>query len=202
MEHGYHIIPFDAKKFDFASVVNELFNANGLENIHELPHDDYKELFKIGKDSSTIFHKFFYDKYRAGWPELEEMYMDFIGENISKYFTEDFLFQSFPTVRFHLPGNVAVGAFHKDADFNHPKGEVNLIIPLTNSDGTASVWVESEEGEGDFKPMKLRVGQLMNFRGNRLTHGNHVNTRFGKRFLQGQLAFAPSVLVRSTHSII
>ena len=64
--------------------------------------------------------------------------------------SEDFLYQKFPTFRVHLPNNIAVGKFHKDADFGHPKGEINFIIPLTDSYGSASVWVESEENKADF----------------------------------------------------
>jgi len=60
-----------------------------------------------------------------------------------------------------LPGNVAVGAFHNDAEFGHPEGEVNFIIPMTDSDNTGSVWVESEEGKKDFTPIRLRTGWLV-----------------------------------------
>lgn len=129
----------------------------------------------MSADSSTSFHKKFYDAYRAGWPEMVAGYESFIKDVVSPYQYEDFLFQKFPTFRVHLRNNLAVGAFHTDAEFGHPVGEMNWIIPLTNSDGNASVWVESEPNKGDFEPMTLRVGNLIQFNGNKLTHGNKVN---------------------------
>lgn len=169
-------IPFNESDFDFVYVVAGIFQEQDLKYLHTLSMDKYTELFEVGKDSSTIYHKKFYDQYRVGWPLLEKMYERFIREVISVHFDEDFLFQAWPTWRLHLPENVAVGAFHNDAEFGHPEGEINFIIPLTNSDDTASVWVESEEGKKDFSPIKLRVGWLAQFNGNKLTHGNKINT--------------------------
>lgn len=171
----YSTKKINSTKFDFVGVIRNLFDSVNLEEIHQTSTEEYKELFEIGKDSSTIFHERFYNKYRAGWAELETMYQKFIEKVVYKYFDEDFLYQSFPTFRVMLPSNVAVGAFHNDGDFGHPDGEVNFIIPLTNSSGTASVWVESKPGKKDFAAMNMKVGNLITFNGNKLTHGNKVN---------------------------
>lgn len=171
-DYGCEYIPFDAYRYDFVTVVEELFGEGELEDLHEV----HSSLFQVGDDSKTSFHKAFYDRYRSGWPEMEAMYSRFISEFVSKLFQEDFLYQKFPTFRVHLQGNVAVGAFHTDAEFKHPAGEVNFIIPLTNSIGSASVWLESAPGKGDYRPMNLFVGELVRFNGNTLSHGNKVNT--------------------------
>lgn len=171
----YNSIPFNPVEYDFVKVINELFHADDLENIHELTNEEYKEQFQVGMDSSTVFHKQFYDKYREGWADLTQLYESFIFNFVSKLFKEDFLYQAFPTFRVHLKNNVAVGAFHNDAEFNHPKGEMNFIIPLTNSSDSASVWVESEAGKKDFEAVELKVGTLIEFNGNELTHGNKIN---------------------------
>lgn len=167
-------IPFDENKFTFVQLIEDFFHQ-GLPYLHSASWKEYGKLFEVGQDSSTEFHTSFYSQYRRGWPALEDMYLKFIKEVVSVRFDEDFLFQKFPTFRVMLPNNVAVGAFHNDAEFGHPEGEVNFIIPLTNSDETASVWVESLEGKKDFTPVKLRVGWLAQFNGNKLTHGNKVN---------------------------
>lgn len=167
-------IYFPATVYDFGKIVTQLFGIN-LADLDTLLTEQYKEQFKVGADSSTVFHKKFYDKYHEGWPELQGLYDKFIAEVIAPQYNEDFLYQKFPTFRVHLPGNVAVGAFHNDAEFGHPAGEVNYIIPLTNSDGTASVWVESEPGKKDFEPIEMVVGRLIQFSGNTLTHGNKMN---------------------------
>lgn len=167
------ISDYDINKFNFIEIITNLFSIK-LENIHTLSDQKY-DLFEVGDDSKTIFHKQFYHKYRSGWAELQEVYDAFIKQVVASTFTENILYQKFPTFRVHLPGNVAVGAFHNDAEFNHPEGEINYIIPLTNSKDTASVWVEYEPGTKDFYPMDMNVGELIKFNGNKLTHGNKVN---------------------------
>lgn len=176
MNH-YFTIAYDTKYFDFIKVVKDLFNGVDLHFLHTQTTEEYKEQFEVGKDSSTVFHKQFYDKFRSGWPEMQDLYDRFVKDIINMIFEgqDDVLYQSFPTFRVHLPKNVAVGAFHNDAEFGHPAGEINCIIPLTNSDGTASVWVESESGKKDFQPIPLNEGQLIIFNGNTLTHGNKMN---------------------------
>lgn len=171
----YSVTPFDSREYNFVEIVGNVFGIYDLKYIHTLSDEIYKEKFQVGMDSSTIFHTKFYDKFRTGWDELNSLYERFIKEVVSEQYDEDFLYQSFPTFRVHLPGNVAVGAFHNDAEFHHPKGEMNYIIPLTISNKTASVWVESEPGKKDFRDIILIIGNLVKFNGNELTHGNKTN---------------------------
>lgn len=167
----YRRIPYDIVAYDFVTPVARLMETNDLSSLHE----DHHELFKISADSSTSFHRRFYDRYHNGWSEFVELYEGFIRGVVAPLHKGNFLYQKFPTFRIHLRNNLAVGAFHNDASFGHPVGEVNYIIPLTNSDDEASVWLESQPGKGDFVPIALRVGQLIEFNGNQLTHGNKVN---------------------------
>lgn len=172
---GYSTLSYDTGEFDFVKVMSDLFDIGRLNQIHSLLDRAYMETFEVGKDSSTNLHKKFYDKYRSGWPEMVDLYERFIKDFVSKLYSDDFLYQSFVTVRFHIPGNIAVGGFHNDMEYHHPDGEINFIIPLTDSEKTASCWVESGPGRKDFKPMKMTVGKLILFNGNKLTHGNKVN---------------------------
>jgi hypothetical protein len=128
----YKNIIFLRHRFPFGKHLERLFSYPHLEYLDRLLNDQYIELFEVGKDSSTIFHHRFYERYKGGWPEMEDLYELFIKEVVAPLFDEDFLYQKFPTVRFHLPENVAVGDFHTDAEFHHPAGEINFIIPLTD----------------------------------------------------------------------
>lgn len=175
MTPRFTYLNYDVKQFPFEKLISFLFGIRELEDLHFLSEEEYKEQFQVGMDSSTVFHQRFYDKYRSGWPEMHNVYEDFIQKFIAPFYKEDFLFQAFPTFRVHLPNNIAVGAFHNDAAFGHPAGEVNYIIPLTKSNDTASVWVESEAGVEDFLPMDMKIGEVVRFNGNELTHGNKKN---------------------------
>lgn len=172
---GYKSICYDIKKFNFEQIIENLYQIKDLSELHSLSTEKYVDLFEVGKDSSTVFHKCFYDKFREGWKEMHDIYQLFIKEVVAQYVEEDFLYQYFPTFRVHLPGNIAVGKFHKDSEFGHPKGEVNFVLPLTDSDDTASIWVETEEDKSDYQAMEMRVGELITFNGNILCHGNKVN---------------------------
>jgi len=172
---NYSVVQYPIDKYNFVGVVSDLFGISDLKNIYDLSDEIYGEQFKVGMDSSTEFHKKFYEKFRGGWFDMVDVYERFIRQFVSASYDEDFLYQAFPTFRVHLNGNVAVGAFHNDGDFGHPEGEVNYIIPLTNSEGTASVWLESEPGKEDFQDIKMKVGELVSFNGNKLTHGNKTN---------------------------
>ena len=170
----YSVIPYDTSKYNFTEIIRELFQVDELSDIHTLTNEKYGT-FLVGKDSSTTFHKQFYDKYHSGWEILQNTYDNFVEDYAVTYFNEDILYQKFPTFRVHLPNNVAVGAFHNDSEFHHPGGEINYILPLTNSEDTASVWVESEPKKEDFEAMDMKVGELIMFNGNKLTHGNKTN---------------------------
>lgn len=177
----YSTIRYSPIKFNFIDLFKGLFfpvsagKVFDLCDLHLLMKDLPEKLFEVGKDSSTEFHSKVYDKLRSGWPKFEKMYEEFISEVVSPLFNESFLYQKLPTIRFHIPSNVAVGAFHTDSEFNHPAGEINFIIPLTNSDATACPLIESEPGKDDFESIPLRIGQLVQFNGNELRHGNLSN---------------------------
>ena len=173
---------YDTSKHNFLQIVSDLFSCHALgialKDLHTRTNIHY-DLFEVGKDSSTVFHKQFYDKYHDGWEELQIAYDSFIEEIIAKEYNDDILYQKFPTFRVHLPQNIAVGAYHNDGEFHHPAGEVNYVIPLTNSEDTASIWVESMPGKKDFAAMSMKVGEVMKFNGNKLRHGNEINkTKF------------------------
>src|SRR5690606_40125297 len=98
-----------------------------------------------------------------------------IKELIAPLYDPYFLYQRKVAIRFHLTENVAVGAFHNDAEYQHPVGEQNYIVPLTFANNTASVFIESTPGAKDFQPVFMRPGEIIKFNGNQLTHGNKIN---------------------------
>ena len=48
-------------------------------------------------------------------------------------------------------------------------------MPLTNSFGNNSLWIESKPGLKDFHPVKLNLGEFLIFNGSECVHGNHKN---------------------------
>jgi ectoine hydroxylase-related dioxygenase (phytanoyl-CoA dioxygenase family) len=100
----------------------------------------------------------------------------FIKEFIKPLFNgEQIVYQKIPTFRVQLVGNLAVGQFHRDRDYNHGVDEINFWLPFVNVYGNNSIWVESKENENDFHPVKLDYGQILEFDGANLLHGNKIN---------------------------
>mmetsp|Transcript_81002 Transcript_81002/g.121768 ORF Transcript_81002/g.121768 Transcript_81002/m.121768 type:complete len:145 (+) Transcript_81002:54-488(+) len=105
------------------------------------------------------------------------------------------IYQKKPTFRISLPNNVAVGQKHCDADYNHPAGEINFWVPLTDSFASNGFYVESSPGKGDFHPFPktLKPGDVFRFWGNQCQHYNEINTTgqtrisFDARVIPGSL---------------
>jgi hypothetical protein len=166
-----HVVSYDLDKFDFVTAVREALDAGELGQLGVAAQH---ELFTRATDQSTEFHAKFYSAYGSA---ISQLYIEFIGATIPEILqTDEFCFQKVPTFRVHLPNNVAVGEFHRDADYNHADGAVNFWLPLTRTWDSNSVWIERNLGDEDYVPFDLVPGQLLVFDGVNWRHGNRVNT--------------------------
>ena len=86
------------------------------------------------------------------------------------------LFQSFPCVRVHRPGEFSIGP-HCDAQYQAPDGNLNYYVPLTEAIwGTNSLYLESAPGREDWHPLSLSYGELATFYGVYCSHFTAENT--------------------------
>jgi len=171
------IIEYDTKEFGFRKVVEDLFGSE----LESLDSEDAKSGLRIGEDTQTSLHNRFYEKVNSGsgWRELQDIYTSFLRHQVCSMFDEEvFMVQRFPSIRFSRPGAKAVYKWHSDGDASHghPPGEINIYLPLTDSRGSATIWVESLPGLGDFQPVDLQYGQFLIAYLNRCRHGNVANT--------------------------
>ncbi len=169
---------YSLESYNFIKIVEDLFDCQDLHYIHDkLPsHIRYDELHKLGEDNKTWFHQVFYKPINEGNSHFQTLYEKFIYEVVPKHIDGDkFLYQKSPTFRVHTPNNIAVGGWHKDIDYNHPEGEMNFVVCLTEANETSSIWAESSPGKEDYRPLNMKPGEMIQFDGNRCTHGNKVN---------------------------
>jgi len=165
-----NVFSYDTSKYDFRKTICKSLNDDDLENLHK-KFDYY--LLERNKDQSTAFHKAFYENYNnCGF---KEVYESFIKEFCTDVLESKVVNQTKPTFRVHMPNNVGVGEFHKDSDYNHPLEEINFLVPFTDAEETSTIWVESVPNLGDYKPVNLKYGQVLVFRGGLLKHGNKMN---------------------------
>jgi hypothetical protein len=172
---------YNTDKYRFRELVSELFQVDELEKIHEdksdWVRDEYKTL-NIYNENSTDFHDAFYKRLNDNWTELYDAYDDLIHNEIAPNFDEKFHYQYLPSFRIHLPyNNQAVHTWHSDSDqlHKHPKGEINIWLPLTKCYGTNTMWIESEPFKLDFEPLEGGYGDYWICNANVCMHGNKPN---------------------------
>jgi ectoine hydroxylase-related dioxygenase (phytanoyl-CoA dioxygenase family) len=165
-------IDYDTKKFPFKKIISNILEIKelDLENLHLL--EDYG-LLSREQDQKTKWHKKYYDKFKT---EFCFTYLKLIKELKERFEYKEIIYQQIPTFRVQLGnGNVAVGEWHKDKTYEHGTTEVNFWMPFTNTNSFNSVWIESSEDKGDYKPHLVNYGEILVFNGANLTHGNKKN---------------------------
>ena len=163
------IYNYNTKSFPFKEIISNILETDKLEKIHEIKN---YEIFSREKDQSSDWHKKYYNNFN----KFNELYVKFIKEVVKPILNnEEIVYQKIPTFRVQLVGNLGVGQFHRDRDYNHGVDEINFWLPFVNVYGNNSIWVESEEGKNDFHPIKLDYGQILEFDGANLLHGNKIN---------------------------
>lgn len=167
------IIRYDTNRWNFRDKVAEMLELDSpsdLVRLHEICTHDKQEL---GSDQHTLWHKRYYEKQDT---HMVPFVKEFVKEFVCGYFgLESIIYQKRPTFRVHEVGNVGVGAWHRDREYNHDSNEVNLWIPFTPAYDSNTVWTESEEGKEDFMPMNVSYGEILVFNGADLMHGNYTN---------------------------
>ena len=166
-------IKYNTNKFNFAEQLQNLFNIEKLDSINDLV-----PVFERKNDQNTKYHKLYYDWIRQDNSKL--LYENFINEVVRPLYDESIVYQAIPTFRVCYPNNIAVGEFHKDKNYRNIEwaekvNELNYFMPLTNAFDTNTIWVESEEDKGDFAPMNCNYGEIIQWDGSNLSHGNKLN---------------------------
>jgi len=166
------LVDYDLERYPLPEIVRQQLGVDRLDEIHA--NADYPLLTREN-DQKTVFHQRFY----AIGDEFFGTYHRLLVDVVQPLFGENLIYQKVPTFRVHLPDNVAVGELHRDRDYSHGSGEVNLWLPFTDAWETNTVWIESSEGSDDLRPYACNVGQMLMFDGVNLLHGN-VRNETGK----------------------
>lgn len=164
-------ISYDTQKYPFREIISEMLEvAIRLEDLHLLEH---YELLIREKDQSTHWHKRYYEKFKT---EFLPTYLGLVAELKDRFGYEEIIYQQIPTFRVQLAnGNLAVGEWHKDKTYNHGTSEVNFWMPFVNTNEHNTVWMESKEDKGDYRPYEVKYGEILVFNGANLMHGNKRN---------------------------
>ena len=177
-------LQYSTEDYNFTSIVRDWLGVDDLHKLHDIKKYD---LFSMPgtngekfRDQHTDWHKAYYEKVRSD-SSFFEVYESFLSKVIKpRYSGEDIVYQKIPTFRTHLPNNVCVGEWHKDKfyrkdEWSEQVKETNYYLPFTNTNEENTIWAESEEDKGDYEPMVLKYGEIMEWDGTNLMHGNKMN---------------------------
>ena len=181
-EWGDHkILSYDRCQNKFLEYFQTLFDEEHLDMLHlkSTDYDAAKDMIHMGhlNDRDTDLHRKFYNDIKTN-NTFKLLYCSFIKEIYNKFFPGEkyLIYQSFPSIRIQFMESKTIPP-HKDSDqlSNHPIGEKNFLIPITDMRDTNSIYIESEPDKKDFESVNLEYGDLFYFNGNTCTHHNVEN---------------------------
>lgn len=168
-------ITYDTKKYPFRQIVSQMLevwegDTIPLEDLHKLKHYD---LLVREKDQSTIWHTRYYEKFKT---DFLPTYLELVKELKERFGYDEIIYQAIPTFRVQLAeGNLGVGEWHKDRTYNHGTTEQNFWMPFVHTNESNTIWMESKEDKGDYRPYQVNYGEILVFNGANLFHGNKPN---------------------------
>jgi hypothetical protein len=181
------LLNYDTARFGFAEyLARHVFRVDDLSRLHqgwarhrgkELEYRDNLELREVMQrlPAGSAFYRI-YERFNR------RLVAPLFGGRIS--------YSSAPKMRVHLAGTGSVSLWHRDADVTGRPDQINIWLPVTDSYGTNCLWVESDYGRGDHRPVPVRYGQALFFDGGFLSHGTVPNDTGATR-ISFDMRFAP-----------
>jgi hypothetical protein len=152
--------------YPFAEWLCSLFQVRSLEELssyrpdrvvtRETEHGDvHRAFYKAIEDERSAFWNIY-------WSFVKRVIIHALPMNIQYYV------QRVPNLRVQFPHNLAVGQWHRDADYGHQAEEINFWVPLTPTVETNTIWI-------DRAPVLVQLGEVLQFDGATREHGNVIN---------------------------
>ena len=175
--HVSHIVlKFDPAEYPFHHVISRLIDAGELSEL-EMEKGRIKPDWSFYKnmEQSKIFQKLYRRLNSTEGDEFYELYEHFIQNEIRPLFSGSIYYQSKPSHRIFFKNIDGRLQFHRDQDYGHLPEEINFLLPQTEAFDSNTLWIEQEEGAGDYEPVPLELGEYVRFRGSVLKHGAMKN---------------------------
>lgn len=172
------VISYDKNKYDFESVIKEYIGEHDLELLTTSYSDGEdrsgNSLYK-NMEQSPLFQRMYAGLQGPKGHHFYDLYERFIKEVIRPQYDGPIYYQTRPSHRILFADTPGESRFHRDGDYGHDPGEVNYLVVQTRAHGHNAMWIETEEGKGDYHPLNLEVGEYGTFKGVKLSHGAKAN---------------------------
>ncbi len=173
------IIDYDTALYPFQTyLATYIFKVKQLETLHlnwqlrsgrkELQYADNLHLRK--KMQSLPDTAAFYNIYRR-W----------VTRVLAPHYGDQISYASHPKMRVHLAGTPSVCGFHTDIEVTKRPEQINCYLPFTNVYDSNTLYIETDYGSENYKPLNLNYGQALLWDGGCLKHGTVPNTTSATR---------------------
>lgn len=168
---------FDTQKYPFHRLIADFMEVDELGSLSATNEEEMQDDWSFYKnmEQSLQFRKLYERLDGKEGEQFYKLYLSFIKDEIRTRFEEPIYYQIKPSHRIFFKDLKGEIRFHKDRDYGHHPGEINYFVPQTASYDTNTLWIESEEGKGDYLPIELEVGDYVCFNGAGLKHGAMKN---------------------------
>ena len=166
------VIEYDKERYPFQKVLAALFKVPVLDQLH---------LYWPGKTVKTSLGYKDNLLLRNRMQGLRDdalfykVYHQWITGVLSPYFNGHISYSAHPKMRVHLAGTESVSNYHRDVDVTGKEQQINCFLPFTDVFDTNTLWVETDYGLQDYKPINLKYGQAILWDGGHLMHGTVKN---------------------------
>lgn len=172
------VMSYDTRRFPFAWVLKrDVFGVRRLDLLHEYARHGKRAQGRgetlTGSDNLAL------RKLMQDLPDdsrFYKLYRYFMRVVLAPRVGGPIAYSNHPKMRVHLPGTPSVSSFHADVPVTRRIDQVNFWIPFTDVCDSATLWLESYYGRGDYAPVPVRYGEVLIFDGGYLRHGTVANS--------------------------
>ncbi|MFA0547691.1 hypothetical protein [Vibrio splendidus] len=171
------IIKYSTSQLPLAHAMRkEAFYGLSLSRLHSHTLAAKKKKGGLEKLSPADMH-FWRDRMRNVASEglFYTLYHLFARRALAPLFGQRISYSAHPEMRVHLAGQAACSAWHNDAEVTGRYDQVNVWFPLVDTSDSTCLWVETEYGKKDYRPVPVRYGEALIFDGSCLNHGTVAN---------------------------
>lgn len=170
------LIRYDTAKFRFADVFRAVFRVSDLSRLHlgvlQQKHEKQGPEAKLGYKDSLKLREWI--AMQADKARFYDFYQLFMRHVICPHFDYSITYAQRPRFRVHLAGGPGVSDWHRDTDITARYDQITAWVPAVDCAASNSLWIESDYGEGDFRPVTVKYGEVLLFDG-ALVHGSVAN---------------------------
>jgi hypothetical protein len=175
---------FDTDKYDFNGTIKKATGLADLALLHQARAPT--EMATRQKEQWLLAVL-----YKSAGDALHALYLRLLHEVVEDLTGPLGGVQPRVCLRVHIPCSAAqTPSFHCDHDWGQAPEIVNLWVPYVDVSDSTALWVETQPGLKDHRPVNLRYGEAIIFPGAVLSHGRVQNVTQRTR-ISGDLRFLP-----------